>query len=213
MNPRMLCSAGLVCALISPIALTAIGQDDEGAFTAPLPGHQPDMEAMQAAMTPGPQHAFLQRFVGEWDVVMKVYFNGPDGPAAESTGTSTFESVLDGRFVQERSSIDFAMPGSPPMKLDGMGLRGYDNHRNLYTGTWADNLNSHILFFSGTPSEDGRTLTMYGEMDEPGLAMTGRHVQYITTLTDEDHISLTINDLAVSPEYTVIEMSYTRRKD
>jgi hypothetical protein len=38
------------------------------------------MERWQAVSTPGDQHAYLDRFVGDWDAVSKMWMEGPDKP-------------------------------------------------------------------------------------------------------------------------------------
>ena len=200
---------GALTALITTQAISGNAGDD-----LPMPEH--DMAAMMAAIQPGPHHDKLKRFVGEWDIAMKVFWGGPGGPAMETTGRSTIRSVLDGRFIAEESSWTMHMPDQETgamteLPIKGMGLTGYDNHRQTYVGTWADNFNTHLLTMKGGVDPTGMVYTRYGEMDEPGLNVTGRMVKYVTELIDEDTFVMSIYDLHAADDYKVIEATYTRR--
>lgn len=176
-----------------------------------------DMEAMMAAMTPGPEHAAMARRAGTYDITAKVYMMGPDGPAMESTGTSTIESVLDGRFLFERMSWGLTMPDPQTgqmteMQIEGMGLAGYDNYRKQYVSSWADSMNTHMLSMHGSMSEDGTTMTSYGMMDEPGLGVSNRYVKYQMKYIDDDTMLFSIYDLHAGEDYKVVEIGYARQK-
>jgi hypothetical protein len=110
---------------------------------------------------------------------------------------------------------DFAgMGGGQPKMIDsqGMGLFGYDNTRNMYVGCWANDLSTQLLTFKGGASPDGKTITMYGELDEPGLGVYGRLVKYVTRVIDDDNEVFAIYDLHAGEDYKVIEIAYKRRK-
>jgi hypothetical protein len=53
--------------------------------------------------------------------------------------------------------------------------------------------------------------TYYGEMDEPGLGVIGRHVKYVTRIVDENTYVFDIYDLHAGDDYKVIEMTYRRK--
>jgi hypothetical protein len=209
MHVRSITLGCLLGAAISMTGAVAVSQDGG------LLDIQYDMEAAQHAQSLGPQHEFLAKMAGEWTVDYKVYFAGPDGPAVETSGTSTIERVLDGRFLLERSTAEFRMPdgqgGMASMEIDGIGLLGYDRHRKQFTGTWCDSLNTHLLTMSGTISPDGTMLTMYGRMDEPGLGVTGRMVKYVTHVIGDDERLFEITDLHAGDDYKVVEITYRRK--
>ncbi len=174
------------------------------------------MEAWIASTKPSQHHKRLQPLVGEWATRTETFWGGADGPSQITEGKSTKRWALGQRFVEERFEGQFAMPnasgGVDKLTYSGMGLLGYDNYRNLYVGTWADSLSTTILRFTGTMPPTGQALQLYGEMDEPMLKMTGRSVRFETVIVNDDEHRFAIYDLAVDPDYKVIEIKYTRRK-
>ncbi len=169
-----------------------------------------DMAMMQEymkLMQPGEAHKHLHHYVGVWDTVTKVWMGGPGTQATESAGTSTFKSVLGGRWVMEEHTG--TMMGMP---YHGIGMMGYDNYKNLYVGTWYSNMSTEMLQMVGARHPKTGVVTMYGVMDEPQLSVHGRTVKYVIKQTDDDHFTFEIIDLHASDDYKVIELSYTRRK-
>ena len=165
------------------------------------------MQEYMKLMQPGEAHKNLKFYVGVWDTVTKVWMGGPGTEAMESTGTSTFKSVLGGNWIMEDHTG--SMMGMPYL---GMGMMGYDNYKNLYVGTWYSNMGTEILQMAGSRNPKTGVVTMYGTMDEPQLSVHSRTVKYVMTPTDEDHFTFEIIDLHASDDYKVIELIYTRRK-
>ncbi len=169
-----------------------------------------DMARMQEYMKltqPGEAHERLQYYIGTWDTVTKMWMGGPGSQAMESKGTSTYTSVLGGRWVMEEHTG--TMMG---MTYLGKGMMGYDNYKNLYVGTWYSNMSTEMLQMAGMRHPKTGVVTMYGRMDEPQLNVHGRTVKYVTKQTDADHFTFEIIDLHAGDNYKVIELSYTRRK-
>ena len=169
-----------------------------------------DLAHMQEYMKltqPGEPHKHLHHYVGVWDTVTKVWMGGPGTPPMESTGTSTFTSVLGGRWVMEEHTG--TMMGMPYL---GKGMMGYDNYKNLYVGTWYSNMSTEMLQMVGARNPKTGVVTMYGVMDEPQLSVHGRTIKYVIKQTDDDHFTFEIIDLHASDDYKVIEITYTRVK-
>ncbi len=165
------------------------------------------MQEYMKLMQPGEAPKNLETYVGVWDTVTKVWMGGPGTDAMESTGTSTFKSVLGGNWIMEDHTG--TMMGMPYL---GMGMMGYDNYKNLYVGTWFSNMGTEMLQMAGSRHPKTGVVTMYGAMDEPQLSVHSRTVKYVMTPTDEDHFTFEIIDLHASDDYKVIELVYTRRK-
>ncbi len=211
------CASSVITSLLSEPA-TASNLQEPGAGGAGMPTPeemQRQMEEWMATMIPGPQHEFLKEFVGEWNTTTKVFWGGPDAPANESEGTAVITSVLDGRYTQQTTTSTFEMPDAngnmTAMPYAGLGLTGYDNVRNLYTGIWLDNMGTQMMAMKGAASPDGKTITMYGEMDEPMLKVFGRMVKYVITIESRDRHVFSIYDLHVSDDYKVMEIVYERQ--
>jgi hypothetical protein len=156
------------------LALPIAAQQKE----APAQPSQAEMEAMMKAMSPGENHKHLNRSVGDWTTVMKV-FPGPGQPPMESTGTMHSEWILDGRYVQ--SIYKGSMMGMP---FEGRGVDGYDNMSKQYVSTWIDNMGTGIMYSTGTCDAGCKTLTTSGDMIDPmsGQKMT---IRFVVTYPDD----------------------------
>ncbi len=198
---------GLCVAVTSEVS----SQDPKANPQAGLPAMSPEdaakMQEYMKLMQPSEPHKQLARTVGVWDTTTKVYMGGPGTPPAESTGSSTFKSVLGGNWVLEEHSG--TMMGMP---YHGMGMAGYDNYKNLYVATWFSNMSTELLQMSGARHPQSGVVTMYGVMDEPMLGVHSRTVKYVVKPADDDHFTFEIIDLHAGDDYKVIEIHYSRRK-
>ncbi len=165
------------------------------------------MQEYMKLMQPGEAHELLRSYVGTWDTVTRIWMGGPRKPPMESTGTSTFKSVLGGNWVlEEHEGLMMGMP------YKGIGMLGYDNYKKLYVGTWFSNMGTEMLQMAGARHPKTGVVTMYGAMDEPQIGVHGRTVKYVTNPTDDDHFTFEIIDLHAGDDYKVIEITYARRK-
>lgn len=190
--------------------------------TAADPPAQPSPEEMakmmqewQELMKPGKNHRELDFFVGKWDAKFKMYMAGPKGPTMDSEGTSETKWILGKRYLQSSYKGYMLMPDMKTgqmqkLSYEGLGMMGYDNVRNVFTGSWQDSMGTQMITFKGTMVPGSKTIRMYGEMDEPGLKMFGRLVKYTWKIVDKNSYVFTIFDLAAGEDYKVIEITYTR---
>jgi hypothetical protein len=137
-------------------------------------------EAMMKAASPGAQHEWLGKMVGDWDLTVHFQMD-PSQPMQQAKSTSTIASVMDGRFIQEQTSGD--MMGMP---FKGMGFTGYDNVTKKYVSIWLDNMTTGIMKSEGTADAGGKVLTFHTSMADP---MTGKMAKYrmVTTVQDDNH--------------------------
>ncbi len=188
-----------------------LSQDNGGKPPAGMPKMSAEemaqMQDYMKLMQPGDAHKHLQKMVGTWDTVTKMWMGGPGSPPMESTGVSTFKSVLGGNWIMEQHTG--SMMGMP---YEGVGMMGYDNYKNLYVSTWHSNMSTELLKMSGSRHPKTGVTTMYGTMDEPQLNVHGRTVKYVSTPDGDDKFTFAIIDLHAGENYKVIELSYTRRK-
>ncbi len=200
-------AVGVCIAATSHVLSQDTGEKAPEGMPAMSPEEMAQMQEYMKLMQPGEAHKHLNFYAGVWDTVTKVWMGGPGTPPMESTGTSTFTSVLGGRWVMEEHTG--TMMGMPYL---GKGMMGYDNYKNLYVGTWYSNMSTEMLQMVGARHPKTGVVTMYGVMDEPQLSVHGRTVKYVIKQTDDDHFTFEIIDLHASDDYKVIELSYTRRK-
>lgn len=165
--------------------------------------------------TPGEAHKKLDIFVGQWTTTTKIWMAGPEEQPTVSQGESTYEWILDGRFVEERTSSVLKFPSADgavtEVPYNGRGFIGYDNVRKVYVNTWVDSLSTTISTNKGNFSPDGKTLTLYGEMDEPAQGIYGRLIRLENKLESRDRHVFTLYDLHAGENYRVMEIVYERR--
>jgi hypothetical protein len=170
---------------------------------------KPNMQAMMDVYkklgTPGDPHKMLASMAGSWTTTIKSWCE-PNKPPVESTGASEQKMVLGGRFLQQ----DFTgeMMGSP---FTGIGVAGYDNHTKKYVSTWMDSMGTAILFFEGTASPDGKTITQETRYDDPVKGpMKWRSVTRI--VDDNTHIFEMYGSDESGKEEKMMEITYTRKR-
>jgi len=119
----------------------AAAADDKAAGTA-------DIDSIMAtrftkAATPTANHTWLATFVGKWKMVSS-YTIMPDKPAVESTGTSEFKMLMDGRFLVESRE---ANGGAGPFK--GMGVIGFNSVTGKAERVWFDSTSTAMVKSEG----------------------------------------------------------------
>jgi hypothetical protein len=164
---------------------------------------------------PSEAHEYLQRFVGEWDVTIRMSMAGPTGQPLETKAVSRVHSILGGRFIVEELEGELMQPdlesGMKTKPFSAFAMTGYENYKKIYVGSWADSINTHLIQLKGTRTPSGGKLTMYGEMDEPTMGVSDRLIKIMTTIQGDDQHRVEVFDLHVSDDYKVLEYEYNRR--
>lgn len=109
---------------------------------------------------PTPEHEWLTRHVGQWEVECS-YFTIPGDDPLEVSGEETTE-MLGPFWVVGRFEAD--MMGTPVI---GQAVTGFDPVKKLFTGTWKDNYTPFHYTFAGTLSDDKKLLKLEGENYDP----------------------------------------------
>jgi hypothetical protein len=190
----------VIAALLLTFAVGAYAQQEQK-----NPMDDPMMKAMVAYATPGPAQKAMQGMVGTWDAVIKSYMD-PKNPT-ESKGTSTYTSLMDGRYLQE--SVESEFQGMP---FKGMGIYGYDNVLKKYVTTWVDNMGTGIMTGSGTSTDGGKTINYTSKGVDP---VTGKEQSYRSVMhnmtPDQSHFEM-YGPGPDGKEMKLMEITYTRRK-
>jgi hypothetical protein len=172
------------------------------------PSEEEMMKRWQETMTPGPQHKMLEASVGTWDAEVKMWMKGPTGEPTVSKGVSENKMVLGGRYLQQDFTSE--MMGQP---FVGTGFTGYDNFNKKYIGFWIDNMSTAMLLQEGVLEKDGKTMTMWGKMDDPSTGEKGKKVKYVARFIDNDtQIFETYDVSTYGDKKPTMEITYKRRK-
>jgi hypothetical protein len=193
----------LACALLTGGPLLA-----QKKKAVKMPSQDEIMKRWQAFMTPGPEHKELASCAGTWSAEINVWMAGPGSEAQTSTGTAEFSTVLGGRYLKQEVSA--TMMGMP---FNGIGYTGYDNFKKKFVGSWMDDMGTGLTTMEGTADASGKSITMWGVMDEPTTGERNKKVKYITKIVDADTQVFEIYDVTTYGEKApIMQMTYKRKK-
>ena len=204
----------IACALVlaAPVFVLAGDGHDHAKEKAgnAMAGHEMDGMSMDAMMeewtkmaAPGEHHKDLAYFAGNWTTKDKHWMGGPD--AMETTGTASYEMVMGGRYLKYKYSSQ--MMGQ---EFQGMGFTGWDNTKNMYWGTWMDNMSTGCMMSTGQPLDGSKGHEMTGTMNDP---MMGGEVPYrmVTKIMDNNTFVLEMYMTPPGGEETKsMEITHTR---
>lgn len=195
--------AGLVC--VGLFVGRVGGQEAE---KPPQPPSAEDMAAMMAKMTkytqPSEHHKMLERFLGKWNSETRITMAGAETPGDKGTSEATW--LMEGRWLQSKGTGK--MMGMP---ADLYMIIGYDNFKMSYVVTFISSIGTEMLHAEGDLDQYGKTLIMYGTLDE---YLTGEHdkmCKYVWRFESDDKIVFEIHDLSIGEKNTkVVEVVSTR---
>jgi hypothetical protein len=206
----LLCAIALACASLLSAAPAfsqenkAGGKDD----AKPAADMQEMMKKWMEVATPGEAHKHLGQFVGKWETVTRMWWEGPGKPPTESKGASETKWIMDGRFLLEESSGE--MMGKP---YRGMSIMGYDNFKKKYVVSYIDNIGTAMYSGEGKFDMANKVLTSYGKMDEPMTGERDKTVKYVTRVLGKDKYIFEIFEFVGGPnEFKAVEITYTRKQ-
>jgi Protein of unknown function (DUF1579) len=207
MRNTLLIRGVMTLAIVGCVCITGPAQEKAKGHKK-MPSQEVMMKRWQEAMTPGDAHKQLEALVGSWDADVKVWMNGPGTEPTVSKGTSEQTMSLGGRFLQQQYSGE--MMGQP---MNGIGYTGYDNFKKKYVAFWIDNMGTAMSHMEGTIDKEGKTITMWGTMDEPSTGEKGKKVKYVTRVIDKDKNVFEIYDVTSWGEkQPTMVITYTRKK-
>lgn len=192
------------------LAAPAFAQPQPQKKPSPPPAMPPEqqamMEAFQKAATPGPNHKLLQAWVGEWSYAMKMW-QDPAAPAQESSGTTSYRSLMDGRYVQHEHKGNFM-----GMPFHGTGILGYDNVSKQFQSSWLDNMSTGQMQINGSYDATKKTLTFKGDMDDMMKPGTKTKIRQTVRTVDNDTHVMEWYEMRGGKEAKTMEITYKRRK-
>lgn len=155
-----------------------------------------------AAMMPGPEHAKLGKYVGDFETTTTM--SGPGMPAAEPTkGTSVIKSKLEGRFFMDVSKGE--MMGQP---YESIHYYGYNSGTGEYEANWTYTMSTSMLNLKGKSEDGGKTIKLNGTVNEGA-----EEESLVVTLAfiDDDNFSYELSTPA-GDQGPVMKTTYKRKK-
>lgn len=171
------------------------------------------MKRMMETMAPGPHHKHMAPMAGKWKYEMKWWMPGMTDPMT-SEGTAETKWLYDGRFLQQEiEGPEEPGPDGKPTKFRGTSISGYDNMTREYTNVWFDNMGTSIMICRGACSDDGKVITMSGEMANPMSGDPREKVRTITRVENEDRHHFAMFSIQKDgKEFKMMEIVYNRVK-
>lgn len=143
-------------------------------------GQPPDVDrkdpqaAIEPRSGPGAGQKFLERFVGEWEVVKT--FHPRAGEPVTAKGTCRQTMTHGGRFLQ--SEFIFDGPGG---KTTGTGTIGFEAETGLFTSVWVDSRSTRMSLRKSKDKFDGTEIVLFSRsLDDK----EGRRSRTVTRLED-----------------------------
>lgn len=162
-NKKLGAIVGGICLLGSGFAAGLVIADDAS------PGAAAEaMEAMMKQGMPGPEHAQMAKFAGDWNMVGKMWMD-PTAPPQETSGKVTWKMVMDGRYMVEKVEGQPMFPGAP--NFAGMNICGFNNVTKKHFFAWIDNASTGLMYGEGVSTDGGKTIEYFSECPD---CMTGK---------------------------------------
>ncbi len=154
---------------------------------------------------PGKPHEYLERFVGNWDMTMRMPI-GEGMPPMETKGSSVNTMILGGRYLMTETKYDFM-----GTLADGVGLTGFDNGRKVFKSLWLSTLETGMQVMTGSLDPSGTTMNFFGQMDEFTTGEIGKPYQMTMRFTDKDTYIVEISEILYGDPFIVVEFEFTRK--
>lgn len=162
------------------------------------------MKAWMKYMTPGPEHKYLEKFVGEWEGETTVWM-APGAPPTKSKASSSAKMIMGGRYLL--SKYKGAMGGMP---FNGMSIVAYDNHLKKFVSTWCDSMSTGVFYSKGERKGNVRT-----EKAKWYDIVSGDKIMYRSVITLEGDNKYTMQMYMTQKgqkEFKGMEMVLTKKK-
>jgi hypothetical protein len=205
MKIRSIVGSAMLVAVTALITTQVVSQDAKSP-PAMTPEEQAMMEKWMAFATPGEAHKVLERKVGSWSAVVRFWQN-PNAPPSESTGTSEMHMIMDGRYLVDE------MEGQTEWgPFHGMGCTGYDNLKKKYVAAWIDNMGTGIMLAEGTYDPATKTFTYWGESPDPEAGKYKKTKTIERTISDDKWVMEMWDKTPDGKDFKAMEIAYTRVK-
>jgi hypothetical protein len=163
------------------------------------------MKAMMEAGTPGPEHAMLAKWAGNWKAETKMWM-APDAKPETSTAQVTNKMLMGGRYQQ--SNWKGEMMGGP---FEGTSTTAYDKAKKKWVSTWIDSWSTGMMQMEGDWDEANKTITYTGQMLCPANGKMCEMKEKFTIVDDNTQtMEMWGPDMKTGKMFKNMEMKLTR---
>jgi hypothetical protein len=182
------------------------------ATTATSPDPAEMMKQMMEMAKLNENHKLLADLAGTWSYTVKMM--APGETPSTSAGSCTRTPIMNGRFFVANFTGSMKMPSADGKMKDfafkGTSIEGYDNVKQKFVSSWADNMGTGIMNSEGTYDPATKTFTYNGEVEPvPGMKMPVREV---IKVTDKNHHTFEWYENRGGQDVKTLQIDYTRKK-
>jgi hypothetical protein len=161
--------------------------------------------AYEPRSAPGIGQKFLEKFVGEWNVVKT--FHPRSGDPVKMTGQCRQTMMHEGRFL--RSEFVF---GAGERKTTGLGIIGFETATGKFTSVWTDSRATRMSFRQSNDKFNGTEIVLFSQSLDSGNKE--RRSRTTTRLEDNGRkiIHRQYSAGADGKERLVMELAMTRKE-
>jgi Protein of unknown function (DUF1579) len=188
--------------ILSFVALTSFGAMVSAAD--PTQEKKDPQSSFEPRSQPGAGQRFLERFVGEWQIVKKFYPR--TGDPAIATGICRQTMIHDGRFL--KPEFVFEQDGK---KTTGLGIIGFDPDSGKFTSFWTDSRSTRMSIRASDDKFNGAEIVMFSRSLDPSEKQP-RRSRTVTRLEDGGR-KIVHRQYAIAPtgdERLMMELLMTR---
>ncbi len=162
-------------------------------------------EIMRLAQ-PGPEHAELAKYAGEWRGEVSITM-APGAAPMRQEATATCRMILGGRFLELVSRGDFM--GQP---FEGVSMFGFDRRNKVWTTVGFDTLGTYWVTGTGKRDDKG-AIRMHGRDESP---MGEQTFIFELELVSDDELVSSVYFTKQGPQvydepFKIAETRYTRQ--
>jgi hypothetical protein len=170
------------------------------------PDKKDPMNAFEPRSKPGIGQKFLEKFVGDWQVV-KTYYPPSGGIPVRQDGECRQTMMHGGRFLQ--SAFTFKQLDA---KTTGTGLIGFEPETGLFTSVWIDDRQTKMSLRQSKEKFNGEEIVLYSKSLKEGAKE--RSSRTVTRLEDGDRkiVHRQYNLSQSGQERLVMELILTRKE-
>jgi len=190
-------------ALVVPLCACLLAGGVPGAAQDKKDDKKDPLQSFEPRSKPGAGQKFLEKFIGDWDVVKT--FHPRAGEPVKVTGDCRQTMIHDGRFLQSEFTFK-----SDTGKTTGLGLIGFELETGLFTSVWTDSRQTRMSARQSEEKFNGEEIVLFSK-DFGGKE--GRRSKTVTRLED-DGKKIVHRQYAVeagAPDRLVMELVLTKK--
>lgn len=152
----------------------------------------------------GDEHKWLATLAGKWKTVARHTIK-PGSALIESTGTSEFKLLMDGRYLIENNLSSGSLGNT-----QGMGVMGFNNITRKYERCWFDSHSTAMVKSEGDYSKDRDEIRWTDQWTDPVAGQITTTKSSLRRL-DEKHMAFTRSVLLPNKEeFTTLVLQYQK---